>query len=128
MTTYDTTATGTMPSSLRAVRVLLYVTAGLTVVTTIAFLAIEGTSAEALGAATWSAWPGVAALVLARGLPAGGLLRWRLLVALEVVYLLMALGAVGAGDPRGVTNLLLPIAVLVLAFRPAARDFMRHPG
>ena len=121
------TDAGGMPSSLRAVRVLLYVTAALTALMTVAILLVAGTDAETLGAATWSALPGVAAFLLARGLHRGGVRRWRLLVGLEVLFVLFALGALGQGDPRGLTGLALPIAVLVLAFRPAARDYMRDP-
>ena len=55
------------------------------------------------------------------GLQSGTALR-RGIIALEVFYVLLALSAIGQGDPRGVVNLVLPAVILVLLFRADAKN------
>jgi hypothetical protein len=67
----------------------MFVTAGLTFVTTLAFLVSVGVTAASLGASLWIVAPGV-------------------------VSLMLALSRLGNGDPRGAVNLVLPVVVLIL--------------
>ncbi|MES9603938.1 hypothetical protein [Actinomadura sp. NPDC000929] len=112
-----------MPNQVRTVRVLMFVAAGLTLVMTLAFFAAVGVTAAAIGAALWFALPGVLSLMLALRVPNGGTGLRRGIIALEIFYILLSLARVGEGDPRGVLNLVLPIVILVLLFRPEAKAY-----
>ncbi|GAA4365936.1 hypothetical protein GCM10023088_11860 [Actinomadura verrucosospora] len=112
-----------MPNQVRTVRVLMFVAAGLTLVMTLAFFAAVGVTAAAIGAALWFALPGVLSLLLALRVPNGGTGLRRGIIALEIFYILLSLARVGEGDPRGVLNLILPIVILVLLFRPEAKAY-----
>lgn len=112
-----------MPNQVRTVRVLMFVAAGLTLVMTLAFFAAVGVTAAAIGAALWFALPGVLSLLLALRVPNGGTGLRRGIIALEIFYILLSLARVGEGDPRGVLNLVLPIVILVLLFRPEAKAY-----
>lgn len=117
-----------IPRTLGVVRVLMFAVAGLTIVTTAGFLLANGVSVVTLGYAAWGTWPGAASLVLALRVRHGG--RWLRpsIVALQIAMVLLALARLGAGDPCGVPNLILPIVILVLVTRPSARAFFRDPG
>lgn len=111
-----------MPAPVRATQVLMYVTAGITFVMTLAFLVSVGVSAASLGASLWIAAPGVISLLLALRIPRGGVGLRRGIIALEIFYILLSLSRLGNGDPRGAVNLILPIVVLVLLFRRETKD------
>ncbi|MEV3927154.1 hypothetical protein [Actinomadura coerulea] len=112
-----------MPNQVKTVRVLMFVAAGLTLVMTLAFFAAVGVTAAAIGAALWFALPGALSLLLALRVPNGGTGLRRGIIALEVFYILLSLARLGQGDPRGVLNLVLPIVILVLLFRPEAKAY-----
>jgi hypothetical protein len=112
-----------LPGQVRAVRVLLYLGAGFTVLATVGAIAVFGTSAEALGRLVWASWPGVAAFFIARRLDRGGRRLYWSVVVVCGFWVLGALAALGSGDPRGVTQLLIPTAVLVLLTRRGSRAF-----
>ncbi|MEV4007337.1 hypothetical protein [Actinomadura sp. NPDC049753] len=112
-----------MPNQVRTVRVLMFAAAGLTLVMTLAFFAAVGVTAAAIGAALWFALPGVLSLLLALRVPNGGTGLRRGIIALEIFYILLSLARLGQGDPRGVLNLVLPIVILVLLFRPEAKAY-----
>jgi hypothetical protein len=116
-----------MPKSVKAARVLMFVVAGITLMMTVGFLGTVGVTSTALGYAVWGAWPGAASLALALRITSGGTWALRAIIALQVVYLLLSLARLGAGDPRGLVNLAFPIAILVLVTRKAARDHFRTP-
>lgn len=81
-------------------------------------------NAETLGALTWIALPGILALVCALRLHSGGRpLFWGVL-ALQVLIIVQALGNLGAADPRGVTQLLFPIAILVCVLMRPSRQHL----
>jgi hypothetical protein len=90
---------------------------------TISGVVAFGASAEVLGRLIWLAWPGVAALVLGLRLHRGGRPRFQLTMVVCAFWILGALGLLGTGDPRGLTQLALPVAVLLLITRRPARDF-----
>lgn len=122
---YAETSLRPMPDSVRTLRVLLYVWTALTLLITVGFLLSQEVTAESLGALVWSAWPGIAAYFIARGIKHGGRKRYWATVVVGAFGVLAALGSIGAGDPRGVTQLILPVAVLVAVTRPAARAFFK---
>ncbi|MFW5420879.1 hypothetical protein J0910_30115 [Nocardiopsis sp. CNT-189] len=113
-----------LPVPLKATRVLLFVFAAAVALQIIGGLIIGGITPEVLALLVWVALPGAIALALALRLPSG---RRPLLIAIAVflsLLLLMALGRIGAGEPQGLINLLLPTAMLVLVFRRSSRTFL----
>ncbi|WP_380164443.1 hypothetical protein [Jannaschia sp. R86511] len=119
------TAPAVVPTPVRVARVLLVVTAAVSVVTVVAFLSVAGLDPATVGLAVWTLVPAGLALLLAGRL---GYDRPRVLwavVALEVFFVLQALVRVADGDPQGLTNLLLPVAVIVCVTRPSARAYLR---
>ena len=115
-----------MPGPLRAARVVLFVGAALTFVTVLAFLATVGPTAETVGRGVWVCVPAVLALVVALRLPRPTRRLFWLGVAACGLWVLGALGSLGSGDPRGLTQLLVPVTLLVLLTRPRARAFFRR--
>ncbi|SEG43368.1 hypothetical protein SAMN04489712_105192 [Thermomonospora echinospora] len=113
---------------MRAVRVLLYVTAGLTVMAALdTWIAIGG--ASGLGQALAVCVPAAAAAALARRVARPGPRTWAAIVALAVCYLFWQFGRVAGGDPFGLLGLTFPIALIVCVTRPAAREHLRpEPG
>lgn len=111
-----------LPAPLRPVRALLYAGAALTALALVGALLGGGLGGENLGRAVWATWPGVAAFVLARRLHRGGRVEfWGVLVVCGF-WALGALATLGAGQLRGLTQLLIPVAVLVLLLRRDGRD------
>jgi hypothetical protein len=113
-----------LPSSLVWTRGLLYVGGVISVLANLGYLWSVGWSPEAAGQTVWSVWPGIAALFLARGLAGGGTVRFWLIVVVGGFWVLMGLGELGRGEPRGLTSLAIPIAILVTVTRPASRAFL----
>jgi hypothetical protein len=108
----------------RALRAVLVVTAVVTVVTAVAFLAITPVDAAAVGLAVWTLVPGTIALVLSRRLRHARPRTFWAVLGLEAFYVLLALSRVAAGEPQGLTNLVLPVAALVLLTRAPARRYL----
>lgn len=114
-----------MTGPVRAARILLLLGAGLTLLTALGFLLTVGATSESVGRAIWICVPGAMALVVALRMPRPSRrLRW-LAIATCMLWVLGALGSIGKGDPRGVTQLVIPVAVLVLLTRRRARDYFR---
>ncbi|WP_067476991.1 hypothetical protein [Actinomadura hibisca] len=112
-----------MPKTVKAVRILMFVVAGITFVTTLAFMITVGVSAASFGAAVWAVFPGVLSLVLALRIPQGSKGLRRGIIALEIFYILLSFSRLGQGDPRGLTNMVLPIAILILVFRSEVKEY-----
>ncbi|MFI6079465.1 hypothetical protein ACIBBB_00405 [Streptomyces sp. NPDC051217] len=120
-----------MPRELRAASVLLYFLFGVTVLGTTGALtaaaSVDAVDGWALGLLLYASAPGVAALVLARKTWAGGVrVRWAL-IAVQVWLIVGALGTLGQGSGRGVTQLVVPVAVTVLIFRRESREWFALP-
>jgi len=124
---YQDSSDRVLPTAVRVVRVLLYLGGVITVLSVIGLLTSDGFSAENIGQLIWIAWPGVLGLVIARKLPNGGRRWFWLIVVVAAFWLLGALAAIGEGDPRGVTTLILPIATLIAVTRRSSRDFFLRP-
>lgn len=120
---YDLDQVNQMPRPVRVARVLLFVAAGLTGLIVIATLLALGISARLLGALLWFVLPGVAALVIGLKLPGGGKRLYWATVVVSAFWILLALAALGRGDPRSITQLILPVTILVLINRRSAKDF-----
>jgi hypothetical protein len=111
-----------LPAPLRPVRVLLYLGAALTALTALGALLAGGLGPANLGQVLWASWPGAVAFVLARRLHRGGPVVFWGVVAVCAFWALGALATLGAGELRGFTQLIVPVAVLVLLLRRQGRD------
>ena len=117
-----------MPSTVKAARVLLFLAAALTALVSVLFFYAteQEVSARLLGQLTWQALPGILSLWLGFWISRCGIGIQRWIIGVEVLAILQALGNLGQGDPRGLTNLILPIAIVFLVTRPSARRYFRR--
>lgn len=120
-----TTAGGRLPGQVRAVRILLVLGSMFTALLVIGYLMVAGVTPESVGLMVWGGWPGVLAVVLARSLPKGGRRRYWLVIVVAAFWTLGALGDIGNGHPRGLTQLLLPVGILATHLQRASREFYR---
>ncbi|MGI5119468.1 hypothetical protein ACQEU5_08005 [Marinactinospora thermotolerans] len=109
-----------LPVELKAVRLLLFITAGLTLLAVVGALMVVEVDAVILGELTWVALPGVLALVFALRLPRGGRVLFWGIAVLQVLTLLLALG--NLPSPSALTQMLLPLLTLGLLTRARARE------
>ncbi|SKA02194.1 hypothetical protein SAMN02745673_02191 [Marinactinospora thermotolerans DSM 45154] len=110
-----------LPVPVRWVRALLYVSGGLTLLLAVSMLILTGISAYELGYNLMASLPGILQILLAVFVRRGGrVVFWSILVleSLLALYSLLTLG----GDGR-ITQLILPVVILVLLLRPASRAF-----
>jgi hypothetical protein len=124
--TYPTAAPRTLPSSLIWVGRLLLLLAALQVLAAlVVLLGSNGDAAYRAGGAVGVL--AVAVLLIAAGqrLEKAGPRRFRGIVAVGVLQILVGLGRVGNQDASGLLVAVLGIAVLVLVTRPPARAFLR---
>ncbi|MFJ6439089.1 Tox-REase-5 domain-containing protein [Streptomyces sp. NPDC091649] len=120
-----------LPRPLALVRVLLLVLFGATVLGAAGLsgsaLATESMGAEVLGILLYASAPGVLAALLARHVRTGrARVRWAV-VAVQVWLILGGLANVGDGSPDGVTQLVLPVLIIVLISRAGSRAWFRLP-
>jgi hypothetical protein len=115
-----------MPTSLKVARVFMYVVAGFTALVVVGVLLDEGANPRAIGVAAWLALPGVASLLLAWRMPRGRVWMRRGIIALEIYYILLSITVLADGDPRGIVNLTLPAAILVLVLLPKSSAHFRQ--
>ncbi|MFC4561645.1 hypothetical protein ACFO4E_07235 [Nocardiopsis mangrovi] len=114
-----------LPAPLKKARVCLYITAGVAVAMLAAGLLV-GLDARGMGGLTGQLLPALLALPCALRLPKGRRPLFWTITVLQVWGMLGALAALGAGDPRGLTQLVLPVLVLVFITRPAARAHVKR--
>lgn len=112
-----------LPTSVKTVRVLLYIVAGFTVLTTVGVLLAAGASPEIIGQLIWAAWPGVLGFIVALKLNTPSRLKFWLIIVAAAFLILGGLGNLGQGDPRGFTTLILPILILVFVLQRSARQY-----
>lgn len=113
-----------LPPSLVAARALMFAVAALSVLWSVSFLAGFGVTAENVGNAAVILVPGAGAFLLGRRMRGGDLRLRRWIIGLQLVWIFFALGRLGEGDPSGVLGFIIPIAVLVLVTRDAARCYL----
>ncbi|RNL85786.1 polymorphic toxin-type HINT domain-containing protein [Halostreptopolyspora alba] len=117
--------TSRLPTELRWARILLLLFAFLALTVGVSSLWLLGPGTESAASAVYIALPGFLALGFGLRLPRGRRVLFWSIVALQVWLLLKALATVTEQDPRGVTQLVLPIVVLVLVTRRPARNHLR---
>ncbi|MFJ6612024.1 Tox-REase-5 domain-containing protein [Streptomyces sp. NPDC091289] len=120
-----------LPGPLTVVRVALLVLFGATVLGAIGLsgsaLAADAMGAEVLGILLYASAPGVLAALLARHVRTGSTrVRWGV-VAVQVWLILGGLGNLGDGSPDGLTQLVLPVLIIVLINRRGSREWFRLP-
>ncbi|MFD7224638.1 hypothetical protein ACFV9P_27050 [Streptomyces sp. NPDC059892] len=122
-----------MPRSLAVTRVLLYLMFALTLLGAIGVL----NSLLELGthitptltlAALYALVPGIAAVILARRLWTGGKVVWLALIGLQGWLLVGSIVNLYGGSARGLSQLLLPGALLVLVGAGASRAWFELPA
>ncbi|MFD4024010.1 Tox-REase-5 domain-containing protein [Streptomyces sp. NPDC058576] len=121
-----------LPRPLAVVRVALLVLFGATVLGAIGLsgsaLAADAMGAEVLGILLYASAPGVLAALLARQVRTGSTrVRWGI-VAVQVWLILGGLANLGDGSPDGVTQLVLPVLIIVLINREGSRAWFRLPA
>ncbi|MFJ1545783.1 hypothetical protein ACIPEK_12420, partial [Streptomyces sp. NPDC088246] len=90
--------------------------------------AVNEVDGQLLGLLLYAALPSVTAFVLSLYLRTGGIWIWRGLLAVHVWLTLGALATLGGdGGGRGVTQLVMPVAVVIMLFRPSSRDWFELP-
>ncbi|MFG3403544.1 Tox-REase-5 domain-containing protein [Streptomyces sp. NPDC048142] len=120
-----------LPRPLVLVRVLLLVLSGATVLGAIGLsgsaLAVDAMGAEVLGILLYASAPGVLTALLARYVRTGSTrVRWGI-AAVQVWLIIGGLANLGDGSPDGLTQLVLPVLIIVLISRPASRAWFRLP-
>lgn len=88
---------------------------------------INEVDGKLIGLLLYAALPSVCAFVLSLYLRTGGIWIWRGLLAVHVWLTLGALSTLGAGGGRGATQLVMPVVIVVLLFRPSSRDWFELP-
>ncbi|MFJ1913108.1 ADP-ribosyltransferase [Streptomyces sp. NPDC088147] len=122
-----------MPRSLAVTRVLLYLMFALTllggfgVVNSLLELGSHITPMLTL-LALYAVVPGIAAVILARRLWTGGKVVWVALIALQGWLLVGSIVNLYAGSARGLSQLLLPGALLALVSAGASRAWFELPS
>ncbi|GAA4076370.1 alpha/beta hydrolase fold domain-containing protein [Actinomadura miaoliensis] len=112
-----------MPSPVRTVRILLYVAAFLTFMAALQGGLVVG-GAEGAGVAVALSLPAVASLAAAWAIGRRPARRVRVgVIVLEVLYLFWQVGRITDGDPLGLVGVILPVAILILVNRAAARQY-----
>ncbi|MFD8920217.1 ADP-ribosyltransferase [Streptomyces sp. NPDC059569] len=122
-----------MPRSLAVTRVLLYLMFALTllggfgVVNSLLELGSHITPTLTL-LALYAVVPGIAAVILARRVWTGGKVVWGALIALQGWLLVGSIVNLYAGSARGISQLLLPGALLALVSAGASRAWFELPS
>lgn len=123
----DQGANADLPASVTTVRVVLFVAAGFTVLVVVAALLVVGAEPRFVGNLIWYAWPGVVGFFVAWKIGRPSRVKFWLIIVIAAVYLLESLAALGRGDPRGITTLIIPVLLLVFVLRKASRAYFHHP-
>ncbi|TDQ49241.1 hypothetical protein [Actinorugispora endophytica] len=111
------------PKDLRIARVLLFVVAGISLAVFCVGAAFLPLTPSVLAELTWILVPGVLSLVFGVRIPKGGRPLFWSIVVLQALFVLFSLGELGQG-PRGLTQMLFPVLILVFVLRRPSRDFL----
>lgn len=117
-----------LPSSVRTVRVLLFVITGISAMMVVAgLLAYAPSSGEEWGRFTFDLiLPTLFAFLLARGITNGGRIRFWLIVAFMVYLVLMAITYISEQPAQNLIQILLPGLTLYFLTRPESRGYFRN--
>ncbi|MEU1313898.1 hypothetical protein [Streptomyces tibetensis] len=117
-----------MPRELGWAQVLLWVQFALTLLYVITVLSVVTYySGEIFGILAYDSLPSVAGVYLARRLWRGGVWTSRALIAVQAWIVWLSFGTLLHGDPRGVTQAAMPVAVIVLLRRARSREWFETP-
>ncbi|SCE58489.1 hypothetical protein GA0115253_1078418 [Streptomyces sp. Termitarium-T10T-6] len=120
-----------LPGPLAVVRVALLVLLGATVLGAVGLsgsaLAADAMGAQVFGILLYASAPGVLCALLARHLRTGGRRVLWGIVAVQIWLIIGGLGNLSDGSPDGVTQLVLPVLILVLLRRPQSRAWFLLP-
>ncbi|WP_159030578.1 MULTISPECIES: hypothetical protein [Streptomyces] len=113
-----------LPRELGWAQVLLWVQFALTALYVITVLSVVTYySGEIFGILVYDSLPSVAGIYLARRLWQGGVWTSRALIAVQAWIVWLSFGTLLHGDPRGVTQAAMPVAVIVLLLRARSREW-----
>ncbi|MCE1174600.1 MAG: hypothetical protein LWW77_08345 [Propionibacteriales bacterium] len=107
-----------MPRSALAARIIFFVGAGFAILMLVGAI-LMGASARELGYLVGSTLPGYLALIVAFGMGSRKRVWWVLALVVAALWILGGVGTFGRGDLRGVVQVMLPIAAVVLLAQPA---------
>ena len=116
-----------LPSSVKVVRVVLFIAAGLTVLIVTAALIVAGAAPRFVGYLIWYAWPGVVGFFVALRIRRPSRVKFWLIIVIAAVYVLESLAAMGQGSPRGITTLIIPVLLLVFVLQKPSRAYFHRP-
>ncbi|MFF4162122.1 Tox-REase-5 domain-containing protein [Streptomyces sp. NPDC001741] len=121
-----------MPQLLRVSRLLVHILFAITVFGGVGLL-LTAASVDALDGAVlaltlYGAAPGVAGWVLARKAWTGGVWVWRGLLAVQIWLILGGISSLRDGSLRGLTQMFLPLIILVFLSRAESRQWFRLDG
>lgn len=129
MTGYLPTPTRSMPTQVKALRVILYVVASITLLYLAASIIVYADAREVGAAAGMPFFLGAIGAGLAALIKPGRLAVRIGVIVVEALWLLIAVGRIGQGDPTGIFTMILPIALLVLVnVKPTRQYFRRGPA
>ncbi|MFJ7332174.1 hypothetical protein ACIQUU_02810 [Streptomyces sp. NPDC101116] len=113
-----------MPRELGWAQVLLWAQFALTVLYVVTVLSVVTYhSGEIFGILAYDSLPSVAGVYLARRLWRGGVWTSRALIAVQAWIVWLSFGTLLQGDPRGITQAAMPVAVIVLLRRARSREW-----
>jgi hypothetical protein len=113
-----------MPRPVRAAQILLFLGAVFTVLVVVGALLSLQFSVALVVYLVVVVWPGAAGFVIAVRLSRGGRKLFWFAMVVCGFWILEGLASLGGGDPRGITQLIIPVGVVLLLTRPPARAFL----
>ncbi|MFF7732886.1 hypothetical protein [Streptomyces sp. NPDC007984] len=117
-----------LPRELGWAQILLWVQFALTVLYVITVLSVVTYhSGEILGILAYDSLPGLAGVYLARRMWRGGVWTSRALIAVQAWIVWLSFCTLSHGDPRGLTQAAMPVAVIVLLRRARSRAWFESP-
>lgn len=115
-----------LPTQVKIVRVLLFLTAGCTLLFIAGALAAFGFSAEIAGHLLWLSWPGVVGVIVALKIKKPSRVTFWPIIVVAAFLILDSLGLLGQGEPRGLTTMIIPVLILVFVLHPASRRYFHR--
>ncbi|MEU3887442.1 hypothetical protein [Streptomyces sp. NPDC029041] len=117
-----------LPRELGWAQVLLWAQFALTALYVITVLSVVTYhSGEIFGILVYDSLPSVAGICLARCMWRGGVWTARALIAVQAWIVWLSFGTLLHGDPRGITQAAMPVAVIVLLLRARSREWFETP-
>ena len=119
------TAPAPLPTSVKAIRVILWILVGAAGLLFVTVLALAGDAQQAGAASAWPLLVGISALVLALLSTRRSKRVWIGLLVFESIMVVLALGQATSTGGRSLGTFALHLAILVLVLRRSAREYYR---